>query len=320
MKITTAPLVLGKAYSKSDLAEIFQEPDLAGVREGWFHKDGHEFIPFFVTLNKEKRDPSVAYNDFFEDGLFFWDSQSGNTLESKWVRKFRSEEVTPLLFVREVAKVGSKTQKYTYAGRLIEPLVDEASSKPVKFSFLPADLSNGVTGPLLSLIEWKPGHERRPELNEDFAAKLTVKKEKQRRTVEPGASTTNSDANRGYRPGPTPGQREYSVSSTDHKEWYVYVLVLSENMAAKVGLSHDPESRLREYNRHILTEITGLTWKLAFFHRVSDAETALRVEQEVLNKHAGQRLPSNGEVLKDVNVMNLQLDIIRSADIAHRDT
>lgn len=316
MKITIAPLTLGESYSKSELAEIFQEPDLAGVREGWFHKDGHDFTPFFVTLNKEKRDPSVAYNDFFDDGFFFWDSQSGNTLESKWVKKFKSEEVIPLLFVREVAKVKNKTQKYTYAGRLVEPLVDEASSRPVKFTFRPADLPDVVPEPLLSLIEWKPGQERRQELNADYAAKVATKRERPVRATGPGATAENSEAAKSYRPGPTPGEREYSVSSKVHGEWYVYVLVLSNNKAAKVGISHDPESRLKKYNLHILTEVTGLIWRLAFFHRVQDAETAIRVEQEVLKSYSDQRLPSNGEVLRDVDVVKLQLDIIRCSDNA----
>ncbi|MDO6477985.1 DUF3427 domain-containing protein [Shimia thalassica] len=173
MTITTAALALGESYSKSELAEIFQEPDLANVREGWFPKDGQEFIPFFVTLDKENRDQSVAYNDFFEKGLFFWESQRTNTLDSKWIVKIRYEDVTPLLFVREMAKVGNKTQKFTYAGRLVEPRVDEASSRPVKFTFRPADLLDTVTEPLRSLIDWTPDQMRRGELSAGFAARAT---------------------------------------------------------------------------------------------------------------------------------------------------
>ena len=103
MTISHDLLTIGAEYSRAELAELFDTPDLATSREGWYPRDRYDYVPFFVTLNKEKADPAVSYNDYFEDGLFFWESQNQNTLNSKWIRKIVEEQVVPLLFVREFA-------------------------------------------------------------------------------------------------------------------------------------------------------------------------------------------------------------------------
>ena len=114
-----------------------------------------------------------------------------------------------------------------------------------------------------------------------------------------------------HKPAPVPTDREYTVSSKKHDKWYVYVLELSNKQAVKVGMSHEPKSRLREYNKMVLSEITGIKWSLAFTQTFEDAETALRIEQAVLNAFTNLRLASNGEVLRGVGTMTVQLEIVR---------
>jgi predicted GIY-YIG superfamily endonuclease len=113
-----------------------------------------------------------------------------------------------------------------------------------------------------------------------------------------------------YRPGPTPQPGGYSVSASQHEEWFVYVLELSNKKAVKVGMSHDPKARLKHYNHTIMPEITNLSWNLSFFHPFLDAKTAQEVEQTVLRSFAKNQLPSNGEILRNVDAMNVQLAII----------
>ena len=312
MKISPALLKVGSGYSKAELAELFDAPDLVTIREGLYGRDGQDYILFFVTLNKEKADPSVAYNDYFEDGLFFWESQHQNTLQSKWIKKIATKEVTPLLFVREVAKINGRTQKFVFAGQLEDPTPDESSSRPVKFTFFPADLT-GEEGVLLKpLVDWNPGDERRQGLNKDFAAKVELL-----RMRTSSKSEVNSDeigrAPGAYRPGPTPKATEYFVSTEHHEDWFIYILALSNSQAAKVGMSHDPKARLREYNHSIMPEITGLSWSLSFSHKVQDAETAKMIEQKVLRKFSKYQLQSNGEILREVDLMSVQLAVIDAA-------
>lgn len=56
-----------------------------------------------------------------------------------------------------------------------------------------------------------------------------------------------------------------------------------------------------------------ISWKLAFTHPVGDAETAQEVEQAVLRSFAKHQLPSNGEILQKVEVMEIQLAIISAS-------
>lgn len=128
--------------------------------------------------------------------------------------------------------------------------------------------------------------------------------------VSAGAAVTRTTT---YRPGPTPQAGDYTVSASQHDEWFVYVLELSNKKAVKVGMSHEPKARLKHYNHTIMPEITGLSWKLAFTHPVRDAETAQEVEQAVLRSFAKHQLRSNGEILQEVEVMKVQLAIISAS-------
>ena len=188
MTISPELLKIGEGYSRAELAELFDAPDLATSREGWYPRDRYDYIPFFVTLNKEKADPAVAYNDYFEDGLFFWESQNQNTLNSKWIRKIIEEQAVPLLFVREVAKIKGVTQKFVYAGRLVNPVPDRNSSRPVKFTFDPLDLIDPLPENLGALIAWKPGDERRTPLHAEFA-KAVERKRKSTASTSQGYET-----------------------------------------------------------------------------------------------------------------------------------
>lgn len=178
MTICPELLKIGEEYSRAELAELFDAPDLATSREGWYPRDRYDYVPFFVTLNKETADPSVAYNDYFEDGLFFWESQNQNTLGSKWIRKITQGQLVPLLFVREVAKVKGVTQKFAYAGRLSDPLPDLRSSQPVKFTFEPSDLTEPLSENIKVLVEWSPGDERRAPLRTEFSKAVERKRKK----------------------------------------------------------------------------------------------------------------------------------------------
>lgn len=169
-------LTIGQEYSRVELAKLFDAPDLATSREGWYPRDQFDYVPFFVTLNKEQADPAVAYNDYFEDGLFFWESQNQNTLASKWIRKIIEERAVPLLFVREVAKIKGVTQKFAFAGRLSRPLPDLNSARPVTFSFEPIDLMDPLPRNLGVLVAWKPGDERRTPMRPEFAQKVDIKR------------------------------------------------------------------------------------------------------------------------------------------------
>lgn len=125
------------------------------------------------------------------------------------------------------------------------------------------------------------------------------------------ASVGNTTAEH-LRPGPIPSSGTSEVSRKAHEEWFVYILELSNKKAIKVGMSHNPADRLKSYNHAILTEITGLSWRLAFTHKVPSAEAAQALEQTVLSAFADRRLESNGEVLRGVGALEAQLELVRT--------
>lgn len=156
MPVTPEPLTIGAEYTKKELADIFEAPDLSLVREGWYARGGNDYVPFFVTLDKESAAPGVAYNDYFDGSTFYWESQNRSTLQSPWIRKILDGVAVPLLFVREVAKLRGKTLPFIYAGRLSNPVADPESSKPVKFAFEATDLSMVENVALAELVAWRP--------------------------------------------------------------------------------------------------------------------------------------------------------------------
>lgn len=158
MAIDPKKLQINTPYTRAELSGIFGDERISGSREG-LYPDGDHVI-FFVTLDKENRDPSVSYEDYFFDGLFHWESQSTQAPHHKNIREILSGEMQPLLFVRQVAKVRSQTQPFIYAGRLEYLEHDPASSKPVKVIFDPIDVEEPISDPLKSLIDWTPSAQR----------------------------------------------------------------------------------------------------------------------------------------------------------------
>ena len=197
MTITPSKVYIGNSYSRQALANLFEEPNIATSREGWYMREGNDYVPFFVTLDKTKADPRVAYNDFFEDGFFHWESQNQIAISNPRIVKVIEGQVTPMLFVRQVAKIKNKTQPFIYAGRLINPIVDRTTSNPVKFVFETADL-NGTEGePLRSLIEW----------NASGALRVTASSEVQRVIKKRKAARAGSGQGRESDPKVRKGNR-----------------------------------------------------------------------------------------------------------------
>ena len=62
-----------------------------------------------------------------------------------------------------------------------------------------------------------------------------------------------------------------------------------------------------------MPELTDLYWKLDFVHKVDNADIAREVEQRVLQNYSVNQLPSNGEILRDVDVSEARLAIINAA-------
>ncbi len=154
MAFDPAVLRVNYNYSRKSLADILSIPSIATSREGLFRAS--DWLLLFVTLDKEAAEVGVKYNDYFEDGAFYWESQNQQSLSSPIIQKIIGGKVTPLLFVREHAKIRGDTQEFVYAGQLEYLEHAPNSSNPVKLAFATPEITMPILPPLQSLVAWKP--------------------------------------------------------------------------------------------------------------------------------------------------------------------
>ena len=95
-------LILGKKYSKKDLSEIFDNPNISIVREGIYNLTNSESFSLLTLKKKEKK--RFHFDDFFEGDYFHWDSQ---TLAHKYpkIQEIVNGDRTPHLMIRITPKL-----------------------------------------------------------------------------------------------------------------------------------------------------------------------------------------------------------------------
>jgi hypothetical protein len=149
-------LKVGNFYSKNDLSEIFENPNIKLVREGVYNQSDNISF-YFVDLVKEGKADRFHFNDYFEGDYFHWDSQTTQHINSPKIQEVVKGDRTPLLFVRVFPKLKSKTQPYVYCGRLIYVQHDEQTSNPVHIVFQNIDYIDDTSiEDLFEIYTWKP--------------------------------------------------------------------------------------------------------------------------------------------------------------------
>jgi len=149
-------LKVGNFYSKNDLSEIFQNPNIKLIREGVYNQnDSISF--YFVDLVKEGKEDRFHFNDYYEGDYFHWDSQTTQHINSPKIQEVVQGLRTPLLFVRVFPKLKSKTQPYIYCGRLKYVQHDDKTSNPVHIIFQNIDYVDDTSNlELFEIYTWKP--------------------------------------------------------------------------------------------------------------------------------------------------------------------
>lgn len=182
-------LTVNQKYSKRKLAPLLSDPKIEQVREGRYRIGN--WLLLFVTLDKlQAKNENVKYNDFFEQDIFYWESQHQQSLKSPMIQKIIRGELIPLLFVREHANVEGDTQEFVYAGKLDYLDHDSASSNPVKFAFSANEVIEPIGNPLRALLDWKP----KTSQISDIPTSLVERAKSKRRSRNAGGQ--------GYEPDP----------------------------------------------------------------------------------------------------------------------
>ena len=79
-------LDLGSKYSKKDLSDLLDQPNLSFVREGIFNCKNSSSSLFFVDLEKKDKEKKFHFNDFFQEDFFHWDSQTTQNINSPKIK------------------------------------------------------------------------------------------------------------------------------------------------------------------------------------------------------------------------------------------
>lgn len=150
-------LKIGSKYSKKDLSDLLNQPTLSLVREGLFHCKNSDSTLFFVDLEKKGKEDRFHFDDFFEGDFFHWDSQTTQHINSPKIQEIVTGKRTTHLFVRIQPKIKSKTQAFTYCGRLIYHEYEKETSKPVHIIFQNIDYDDYTENDdLIDIYLWKP--------------------------------------------------------------------------------------------------------------------------------------------------------------------
>jgi len=147
--------VLGKAYSKIEVAKRGGVTPPANNREWTGIIPCHNAILLFVTLDKSGRESHLKYSDSFDDGgrIFYWDSQNRQDQENKVIHAITHRELPVFLLCRITdKKVKGKTTPFFYVGELL--CQDFSGNRPVHCQFMNKDFSS-TEEKLRGLYEWQ---------------------------------------------------------------------------------------------------------------------------------------------------------------------
>lgn len=157
MQTAHSLLAVGNAYSKKDLSEIFEDDNIATVREGRYSLKKNDSVLLFVDLIKTGKEERFHFDDYFVDGFFHWDSQTTQHINSPTIQSIVHKRVEVNLFCRIVSKVKGVTQPFYYCGRLEYVDHDPNTKNPVHLIYTAVDYDENTSNPhLIELYRWEP--------------------------------------------------------------------------------------------------------------------------------------------------------------------
>jgi len=151
-------LKIGHGYNKKELATIINEPKAAGLQTGLLYCDNQNSTFLFVTLDKNKKEEQLHYNDYFDGDYFEWDSQNRQYFDNERIQSIYTNKVNVYLMARISDKFKGKTQPFIYCGELKYFSHDKSSKNPVHITFSCTDFQFEYPNDELKLLyNWKPG-------------------------------------------------------------------------------------------------------------------------------------------------------------------
>lgn len=175
-EVALEDLVVGGAYTRSDIDEAIGSNRVALSREGPIYFPELQCAFLFVTLVKSGRAEGLHYNDWFENDFFHWDSQNTQHIDTPRIKQITSGDLEPHLLVRVVQMVKGKTQPYVYAGRLQFATHDESTHNPVHIVWECLDYQDEPNAALKAVYHWSPYAAGAPPERESVAPSVSKRR------------------------------------------------------------------------------------------------------------------------------------------------
>jgi hypothetical protein len=148
--------VVGALYTRKDIAEIFDNENIATSREGPVYMPDRGMVLLFVTLEKDDWSAGLQYRDWFNGEIFHWDSQNRQNINSPRIRQMVEGSLKPQLFVRVRAKVKGVTQPFVFAGQLEYVDHEAGTSNPVHIMWRCLEFVDDPNRDLATVYAWLP--------------------------------------------------------------------------------------------------------------------------------------------------------------------
>ena len=153
-RVSYSKLRVGKTYTRAELDLVLGVNKFKGTREGKVYLKDATFL--FVTLDKSNKPATYNYNDYFDGNYFHWESQIRQGINSPAIQKMIKGRVKVFLMARTNDKIKSKTQPFTFCGKLQYFDHDKKTLKPAKIIFNVVSYKSSATGSLYDVYAWSP--------------------------------------------------------------------------------------------------------------------------------------------------------------------
>lgn len=142
-------LILGNEYTKKDLAEIFNEPNIEHVKQGISYQKAGTFL----WPNLEQGFQNNRYMNVFdiEREIYEWDSQDSQDINDPRIQALVNKEMPCLLFARL-----KPDRPYVYCGHISYRQHQLHTHHPVHLCFNLLEIDDDPRKALQELYDWKP--------------------------------------------------------------------------------------------------------------------------------------------------------------------
>ena len=223
------PLRIGDRYTREQLNESLSTRAFdasSGLLYPYW--DGRKLIFLRVTLEKSQDAVKSGwdYHDYFDDGLFHWDSQKAQDINTPTIQEIVNANLDVHLICRITTQNDQgKTNPFVYCGELLYNDHVPGTANPIHMSFTCLDLVGDQPENIEALRQWRPANTQIQLLQDPLQTQRTSKSQgysndpKYKKAIEKRAMDVVREhyEGLGFRVSDTSANHPYDYEINDHR-------------------------------------------------------------------------------------------------------